>query len=263
MGSKPLTRITVSSMGSPRELFKVRERKDGDLLISYRNYGRIKLDDGAPPFIAHTEVIKESHYSVHFSPRSKGVTLKHSMETPDRPTDWAATVMPFEEDSVFPLFVRRHAQMREPIFSVSPKTKDRVIECGYVNGRLVTLVSAVLISGKNYNLSDDFSPRLHFHSVEFREFSLHVGLGFTIFAGLRSNSTAWPELSPARHGRRALTPEERSTAKPMSSEQVLDFMHSCIDGLLATMLSDFAWRNPLYAHSLPKRLWLTPLVAKR
>ena len=115
------TRITVEIGGVARELFSVKERKGGDVMIYLKSSRSIATTEGA-----EHEDIAEQRFSVHVSPRSRGHTIKQTLRTAAATTNTSAFVLPRTLSTRTPagLVLPPRPQFCWPIFMARPPRLD-------------------------------------------------------------------------------------------------------------------------------------------
>lgn len=121
MGSKSKTRFAVKMNGTERELFSVRERQNGDLVILLKHAKH--YEDTSGPI--ETDGQK---YSVHRSPLSPGFTIKHTLNLKGGgQMDTAQYRLPGEHGPCSLLFGRTTPDLSPDKYKLASRAKDRVI----------------------------------------------------------------------------------------------------------------------------------------
>ena len=186
---KALTRFYVRHSGFNAELFAVRERSDGDLILKHcsvfheRTLFRPSDSDRS----------LEDRYSVHVSPKTDGHTITHTkiMERhPSHRNMWFVTCK--RGAFLTKIYSRRHTSLIERLFKMPESAKDRQVCVAEFDVTKSTLVTHVFVGARNGVQLDKIGLPWDVVSHQFRLFTLYVVKGFIPYPSLEQGDHAEP-----------------------------------------------------------------------
>lgn len=237
MSVKPKTSVTVTQNGALRELFSIRERANGDLLIAIRHADHTEIEG------QDVETLSQK-YSVHRSPNSPGFTVKQTLSfTGNKNMTSVQFRLPGRDGLVALLFGLTVQDMSDPKYTYMPRPKDRIIklyddETG--NGTLFYFVMILATEG-------NFPARtkLHTSQIVFRYFTVVVLSGFFPIPAAKGShavhlSTSLPRLTPG-----SIPPNLQNIdlASP-TVQQAIDDAHALIPHLAQQLMK--RWRAVVF-----------------
>lgn len=217
---KPLVRFYARLSTFNAELFSVRERTGGDLMIKHRPI----FYERAPFAYFDQDPVITEYYSVHLSPNSTGHVITHTKEMKvdgERRTSWFVECGEGQPLLTL-LYSRRHTSLIEQLFKCPINTRDtrvRVAEFDVGKSSLVTHVFVGTRDGIDLGaLGLPWDVVTH----RFRRFEIHVVRGFF----------PYPSLEMGCHRE----PADRSVTKSLRPKDVLTQIDEMNDLLGTTFL---------------------------
>jgi hypothetical protein len=207
--------------GSVRELFSVRERTNGDLVILLKPAARF-YGPGEDRFVGTRPVVAE-HYSVHRSLMSAGFTTKHTLKLEDG-TQHETAQLRYPDHSGYATIMYGHRcpDLRSPQYQMQERAKDVVHLLYEADIGRCTPFYILGAADLDYDLDRIQVPALSLHVFRFSHFRLFALVGFfaavALPMGLRQhyatslttiNGVATGECPPVRLS--VLTPAEMTS----------------------------------------------------
>ena len=171
MSYKPKTRVAVQADGSMRELFSVRERSDGYLLLIEKASNQYGL---APEGYADALGFRTS---IHPSPKSElgGFTIKNTLKLATGETrDTAAFVVPVGSELIWPLMACRAPDLTPDHYQLVANPRDTLITLPAFHTRSANLIYVIVLTDANTVLTDEADYSKHGFTARFRLFNLSV-----------------------------------------------------------------------------------------
>ncbi|CAN5320577.1 hypothetical protein BH11PSE5_BH11PSE5_20970 [soil metagenome] len=172
MVSKASARIVIDTLSQTSEIFSVRERNDGNLIISFR-----RPDEMGDPLVDVYSKVLDVRISIHVSPASTGHTFVHHIRQADGTySKFYAKVEPSHGRFIWPLLGSSSADLSQARYLAPPVDGERRISLGKYNPQFGTLLYFVIIT--NAGLPMRAPHQLNSQQIDFAAFSVHVFWGF-------------------------------------------------------------------------------------
>jgi len=196
--AKAKTRFVIDVDGVDRQLFSVRERGHGDLvlLINGPSVNAFSPED--------RETVIERHISVHRSPSSPTFTMNHTLITDGRgKTSRVASVLPSESGLVWPLIGNLAFPMRDPRFVLRARNGDRVVRLGKYNPTGNTLLYFIIVADPTGAARFvPFKNSMRSARADFEHFTIFVLWAYIGMSGEVGHYVAMQSSEPTLNGQR-------------------------------------------------------------
>jgi hypothetical protein len=169
--SKRKTRFTIETPTQVSELFSVRERSNGDLVLLLKMSNQVG-DGHADTY----DDLAENRISAHVSPNSQGRTFIHHVKTSEDYTRHYANVVPNGGSTAWPLIAVICADLERPHYASDPASRDTRHSLGFYNPRFSVLCYFVVISDRDQKIRP--IQNMQSITVSFSVFSLHVSWAY-------------------------------------------------------------------------------------
>lgn len=169
MGTKSKTRVVVSVDGVDRELFSIRERRGGDLLVAVKH--GMEFDFGLGE---NYQPIYEQRFSVHRSPLSPGFTLKQTLMAGMNTHTTAAWVLPGREGLRWPIFGMRCPTLAKERYVSGIRAKDTPVRLPSYNPLQYTLAYMLVVTSCGAPDPRTFENPTASITIRCGDFDLHV-----------------------------------------------------------------------------------------
>jgi hypothetical protein len=184
-------RFVVSQNGNLVELFAVGERRQGDLVIVFKNEGKLEVPSG------EEKIRSGSHFSIHRSPKSAGFTTKHTLNTENGAEMTVASFrLPTENTTALRSFllgatVANYDYSNTAHSNYLPRQKDKVIQLATDNQKEGTLIYLLFVDDQPRQAQPEFAPWGSTITVDFEYFRIIIVRGVIPVFSLAQYDTSY------------------------------------------------------------------------
>jgi hypothetical protein len=172
-----------------------------------------------------------------------GIKLSRNVLTTRQELRHSVLIAGFSSASMYPGLIKICGKVSNPGYNHSPRSRDRVLHVGRIDGIVDTVLVFVLISGKDYDISKfEWTPSI-ITTAEFQFFLIHVGCCRVSLPGLNFGQSAYAVSAPIQVNKMDVTDNKMESEKPMSNEQCVQFLERCYDGLVKLVAEWLFVRN--------------------
>jgi hypothetical protein len=214
------TRFTIRTQEQISELFSIRERASGDLIIIPKH--ATEFEENSISGIVSN--IVEDRVSIHVSPNStSNLFIFHSSLTNKISRSIYTTVSPRHGRLVWPLAFYATSDLSSPTFKCNFKPNDHKIDLGFYNPHTAMLCYFIVISHKSQDIMSfrDFNTA----AVDFSYFRITLFWTFSKTKSLHQASMLYPmthALTISQEGQ-----IRQRFVESQSSLERAEFIHSC------------------------------------
>lgn len=180
----PKTRFVCDTPDGPKQLFSVREEKDGELRIGLHNGSAYTADQLFP----NAPEIKGSKISVHRSNDGFDTTIKHTtLLSGSEVLDTCAFVNGPSQKLIWPVYATYCSDMSAPAFALDASAKDTVVTVARTGQKPVTLFYGLAVSSSAIN--PRFPWRFPQTVITFEHFKVLVVCAYLAYPPMRQAKT--------------------------------------------------------------------------
>lgn len=211
-GSKePKTRFVCTLPNQDSELFSIKKRNNGGLILSIKYAPHYMSDEIYP----ESSKIVNQKYSIHPSNNGTAATIHHTIKFDNNQELDSCT---FQRDALnlcAPLFVKICGRLNSPLYGANIKAGDKVVSLAKIGDPCTIFIFGTMVSGKNISLDAKDFPGLSFCSENLGELQLNIIFGHILVPAIGQGTLTHFKTNSVRKNKCFVEPDMRD-APPIS-----------------------------------------------